>query len=221
MKANGKRPTVRPRNRPKEQEGFRVPYRRDHLQNSPHSLGAAMSAFEHGLFAPKVSLLLSPPPSNPELTAQSSRFATNIDASTRRVIDIIAARGAGALASPSTAMGTPALVVTEAKGALLLTSTSPLAMRKTEVIPLCLQRLGITIGRGNGRRMEPYQKPPISNTLLPYRPRHFTNSATASCSLLETRLEDFIESPLVLDKFATMLRSSHSARSPILSRGSR
>jgi len=70
----------------------------DHLQISPNDLGTTLSAFEHGLSAPKVSrvTLLELPPSNPELTAKWSRFATNIDASTvtRLDVDIIATWGA-------------------------------------------------------------------------------------------------------------------------------
>ena len=56
---------------------------------SPHDLGAALSAFEHSLSAPKVSrvTLLELPPSNPELTAKWSRFATNINASTVTRLD--------------------------------------------------------------------------------------------------------------------------------------
>jgi transposase len=70
----------------------------DHLQISPHDLGTTLSAFEHSLSAPKVSrvTLLELPPSNPELAAKWSRFATNIDASTvtRLDVDIIATHGA-------------------------------------------------------------------------------------------------------------------------------
>ena len=69
----------------------------DHLQISPNDLCAALSPFEHGLSAPNVSrvTLLELPPSNAELTAKWSRFATNIDASTvmRLDMDIIAIRG--------------------------------------------------------------------------------------------------------------------------------
>ena len=46
-------------------------------------------------------------------------------------------------------------------------------------------------------------------------------SAEASCFLLETRLEDFIESPLVLNEFVILLRSSHPVPRSTLSRGSR
>ena len=69
----------------------------DHLQISPHDLGAALSGFEHSLSAPKVSrvTLLELPPLNPELAAKWSRFTTNIDASTvtRLDVDIIATWG--------------------------------------------------------------------------------------------------------------------------------
>ena len=69
----------------------------DHLQISPNDLYAALRPFEHGLSAPNVSrvTLLELPPSNLELTAKWSRFATNIDASTvtRLDVDIIAIWG--------------------------------------------------------------------------------------------------------------------------------
>ena len=69
----------------------------DHLQISPNDLCTALSPFEHGLSAPNVSrvTLLELPPSNAELTAKWSRFATNIDATTvtRLDVDIIGIRG--------------------------------------------------------------------------------------------------------------------------------
>jgi len=53
MKANRKTCSPPARNGPKGREDVRVPYRRDHLQISPHNLSAAMGTFEHGLLTPK------------------------------------------------------------------------------------------------------------------------------------------------------------------------
>jgi hypothetical protein len=46
-----------------------------------------------------------------------------------------------------------------------MTIVRAIVVRWHEVVPLRLQQSGITIRRGHGRRMEPHQKPPISNNI--------------------------------------------------------